>query len=116
MIITSCPSAEQVSVLLSSTSILAVESIANFSAAQRKLSMSSTDARPGSPPTSHSPPVTRKLSTEKKVSFEGASAANSTMENLQELSESSDGNTITSPTNLSPTPLKNTGLKDGEQV
>uniref|UniRef100_A0A1A9V877 Conserved oligomeric Golgi complex subunit 3 n=1 Tax=Glossina austeni TaxID=7395 RepID=A0A1A9V877_GLOAU len=116
MTITSCPSAEQVSVLLSSASILAVESIANFSAAQRKLSMSSSEARPGSPQTSHSPPVTRKLSTEKKVSFEGASAANSTMENLQELSESSDGNTITSPTNLSPTPVKTIGLKDGEQV
>ncbi|KAI9586369.1 conserved oligomeric Golgi complex subunit 3 [Glossina fuscipes] len=116
MTITSCPSAEQVSVLLSSASILAVESIANFSAAQRKLSMSSSDARPGSPQASQSPPVTRKLSTEKKVSFEGTSAANSTLENLQELSESSDGNTITSSTNLSPAPLKNIVLKTAEQV
>lgn len=42
MIITSCPSAEQVSILLSSASILAAEGVASFAAAARKISTSSS--------------------------------------------------------------------------
>ncbi|KAH8409385.1 hypothetical protein KR222_002184 [Zaprionus bogoriensis] len=42
MIITSCPSAEQVSILLSSASILAAEGVASFAAAARKMSTSSS--------------------------------------------------------------------------
>uniref|UniRef100_A0A1A9WXK5 Conserved oligomeric Golgi complex subunit 3 n=1 Tax=Glossina brevipalpis TaxID=37001 RepID=A0A1A9WXK5_9MUSC len=118
MTIASCPSAEQVSVLLSSASILAIESIANFSAAQGKLSRSSSEARPMSPQTPQTPiPITRKLSTEKKVSFEGPSGTSLVMENLQELSESSDGNSaIMASKNLSPAPLTDTVLKTNEHV
>ncbi|XP_055839403.1 conserved oligomeric Golgi complex subunit 3 [Episyrphus balteatus] len=54
MIITSCPSAEQVSILLSSASILAAEAIVNFSGG-RKISTSSNEG--------HSQ---RKISLEKK--------------------------------------------------
>ncbi|XP_030383462.1 conserved oligomeric Golgi complex subunit 3 isoform X2 [Scaptodrosophila lebanonensis] len=42
MTITSCPSAEQVSVLLSSASVLAAEGMASFAAAARKISTSSS--------------------------------------------------------------------------
>ncbi|XP_017110673.1 conserved oligomeric Golgi complex subunit 3 [Drosophila elegans] len=55
MIITSCPSAEQVSILLSSASILAAEGVASFAAAARKISTSSS-VEGGST-------VARKLST-----------------------------------------------------
>ncbi|XP_016945504.2 conserved oligomeric Golgi complex subunit 3 [Drosophila suzukii] len=54
MIITSCPSAEQVSILLSSASILAAEGVASFAAAARKISTSSSV---------EGPTVGRKLST-----------------------------------------------------
>ncbi|XP_017047612.1 conserved oligomeric Golgi complex subunit 3 [Drosophila ficusphila] len=54
MIITSCPSAEQVSILLSSASILAAEGVASFAAAARKISTSSSV---------EGHPVGRKLST-----------------------------------------------------
>ncbi|XP_016956894.1 conserved oligomeric Golgi complex subunit 3 [Drosophila biarmipes] len=54
MIITSCPSAEQVSILLSSASILAAEGVASFAAAARKISTSSSVEGPA---------VGRKLST-----------------------------------------------------
>lgn len=94
--ITSCPSAEQVSILLSSASILAAEAIVNFSASQRKISASSSDAGCPTPP--------RKVSLDKKVSFESSSAPNQ-MENLKEVSESSGNNSnLTSPTTLSPIP------------
>lgn len=53
MIITSCPSAEQVSILLSSASILAAEGVASFAAAARKISTSSVEGAT----------VGRKLST-----------------------------------------------------
>ncbi|XP_060644949.1 conserved oligomeric Golgi complex subunit 3 [Drosophila nasuta] len=55
MIITSCPSAEQVSILLSSASILAAEGVASFAAAARKISTSSS--------TGGDSTVGRKLST-----------------------------------------------------
>ncbi|XP_061397618.1 conserved oligomeric Golgi complex subunit 3 [Musca vetustissima] len=98
MIITSCPSAEQVSILLSSASILATEAIVNFSASQRKISASSSDAGCPTPP--------RKISLDKKVSFEGGSTnVSSHMENLTEVSESSGNNSnVTSPTAQSPVP------------
>lgn len=60
MIITSCPSAEQVSILLSSASILAAEAIVNFSGG-RKISVSASECS-----------TQRKKSLEKKVSFESA--------------------------------------------
>ncbi|XP_075153992.1 conserved oligomeric Golgi complex subunit 3 [Haematobia irritans] len=98
MTISSCPSGEQVSILLSSASILAAESIVNFSVSQRKISGSSSEA--GCPPT---PP--RKISLDKKVSFEGTSVGPNHMENLTEVSESSGNNSnVTSPTALSPVP------------
>ncbi|XP_013098624.2 conserved oligomeric Golgi complex subunit 3 [Stomoxys calcitrans] len=98
MTISSCPSGEQVSVLLSSASILAAEAIVNFSASQRKVSASSSEAGgPNTPP--------RKISLDKKVSFEGNSTATNYMENLTEVSESSGNNSnVTSPTASSPVP------------
>lgn len=97
MIITSCPSAEQVSILLSSASILAAEAIVNFSASQRKISASSSETGCPTPP--------RKISLDKKVSFEGCTNVPNHMENLTELSESSGNNsTVTSPTAQSPVP------------
>ncbi|XP_067623696.1 conserved oligomeric Golgi complex subunit 3 [Eurosta solidaginis] len=93
MTITGCPSAEQVSILLSSASILATEGIVNFSAAQRKLSTASNDEALNS-----SAPPSRRISYEKRVSFEvgvpGATAV--IMENLPEMPES--GSSATSPT------------------
>uniref|UniRef100_A0A1I8MY23 Conserved oligomeric Golgi complex subunit 3 n=1 Tax=Musca domestica TaxID=7370 RepID=A0A1I8MY23_MUSDO len=97
MIITSCPSAEQVSILLSSASILAAEAIVNFSASQRKISASSSETGCPTPP--------RKISLDKKVSFEGCTNVPNHMENLTEVSESSGNNsTVTSPTAQSPVP------------
>lgn len=57
MTITSCPSAEQVSILLSSASVLAD----NMQMSARKTSLSSGETGA----------TTRKVSVEKKVSFEG---------------------------------------------
>ncbi|XP_004521742.1 conserved oligomeric Golgi complex subunit 3 [Ceratitis capitata] len=87
MTITGCPTAEQVSILLSSASILATEGIVNFSAATRKISTSSNEEASGQ---------TRRISFEKRVSFEaGASASVATMENLPEMPES--GSSAASP-------------------
>ncbi|XP_005180335.2 conserved oligomeric Golgi complex subunit 3 [Musca domestica] len=97
MIITSCPSAEQVSILLSSASILAAEAIVNFSASQSKISASSSETGCPTPP--------RKISLDKKVSFESCTNVPNHMENLTEVSESSGNNsTVTSPTAQSPVP------------
>ena len=103
MIICSCPSAEQVSILLSSASILAAEGIINFSAAARRLSNASTI-------TDAYGPNSRKTSLEKKVSFDGvAPAAAQLMANVPEVSESADSSAAASPINsLAKTPVQTT--------
>lgn len=107
MTITSCPSAEQVSILLSSASILAAEAMVNFSAAQqRKISAASSETSSSTPqtPTTTALP-TRRVSLDKKVCFDTVTLAQSAMENLTEVSESSGNNSsVTSPTALSPEP------------
>lgn len=93
MIITSCPSAEQVSILLSSASIIAAEAMVNFSAAQRKLSVATSETAVGVEPTTVSSEADssaaqtslaklpqRKISLDKRVSFEESSQ--NTMDNL----------------------------------
>ncbi|XP_046806169.1 conserved oligomeric Golgi complex subunit 3 isoform X2 [Lucilia cuprina] len=113
MIITSCPSAEQVSIILSSASILAADAMINFSAAQRKASVASVD---NSILATNSSEPQRKISLDKKVSFEG-SAAKETMENLPELTESSGNNSsVTSPTALSPEPAQNNDMPAGKDI
>ncbi|KAM7351601.1 conserved oligomeric Golgi complex subunit 3 [Cochliomyia hominivorax] len=103
MIITSCPSAEQVSIILSSASILAADAMINFSAAPRKISTICTDNNSILPQTSAEP--LRKNSLEKKVSFEAAPLTQNTMENLTEVTESSGNNSsVTSPTTVTPEP------------
>lgn len=90
--------------MLSSASILAADAMINFSAAQRKVSTSYTDNNSILPQTTAE--LARKSSLEKKVSFEG-STLQSSMENLQEVSESSGNNSsVTSPTALSPEPAE----------
>ncbi|KAI8121820.1 Conserved oligomeric Golgi complex subunit 3 [Lucilia cuprina] len=112
MIITSCPSAEQVSIILSSASILAADAMINFSAAQRKASVASID---NSILPTNSSELQRKVSLDKKVSFEG-STAKETMENLPELTESSGNNSsVTSPTALSPEPAQNNDMPAGKE-
>ncbi|KNC24040.1 Conserved oligomeric Golgi complex subunit 3 [Lucilia cuprina] len=113
MIITSCPSAEQVSIILSSASILAADAMINFSAAQRKASVASID---NSILPTNSSELQRKVSLDKKVSFEG-STAKETMENLPELTESSGNNSsVTSPTALSPEPAQNNDMPAGKDI
>ncbi|XP_036328076.1 conserved oligomeric Golgi complex subunit 3-like [Rhagoletis pomonella] len=89
MTITGCPTAEQVSVLLSSASILATEGIVNFSAAARKISTSSNEE------TAIGVAAPRRTSFEKRVSFEGGATPVTTMENLPEMPES--GSSAASP-------------------
>lgn len=98
MTITSCPSAEQVSILLSSASILAAEGVVNFSAAAaaRKISTSSNDATTPTPATA----TQRKFSFEKRVSFENTQTQQ--MENVPEVPES--GSSAASPAAATPTP------------
>lgn len=116
MIITSCPSAEQVSILLSSASILAADAIVNFSASQRKISTSSSEVT--SVPQSSSATVqTRKYSFDKKVSFESHMSP-AAMDNLPEMSESSGNNSscMTSPTALSPEPIPDGNQTDSQEI
>ncbi|XP_065358672.1 conserved oligomeric Golgi complex subunit 3 [Calliphora vicina] len=115
MTITSCPSAEQVSIILSSASILAADAMINFSAAQRKASITSTDTSI-LPHTSAPLEPARKLSLDKKVSFEGPTSLNA-MENLPELTESSGNNSsVTSPTARSPEPAQNIQISTSNDV
>ncbi|XP_011210557.2 conserved oligomeric Golgi complex subunit 3 [Bactrocera dorsalis] len=91
MTITGCPTAEQVSILLSSASILATEGIVNFSAATRKTSTSSNEEAAQA----------RRISFEKRVSFEGGVTPLATMENLPEMPESGSSAASPAPTTLS---------------
>ncbi|XP_037958131.1 conserved oligomeric Golgi complex subunit 3 [Teleopsis dalmanni] len=90
LIITSCPSPEQVSILLSSASILAAEGLANFSHVPRKISTSSNESNNPSHATSS---MTRKSILEKKNNSESSAA---TIENVPEISES-DASSTTMP-------------------
>ncbi|XP_011185725.2 conserved oligomeric Golgi complex subunit 3 [Zeugodacus cucurbitae] len=93
MTITGCPTAEQVSILLSSASILATEGIVNFSAATSKTSTSSNEEAAQA----------RRISFEKRVSFEGGVTPVATMENLPEMPESGSSAASPAPTMLSET-------------
>ncbi|XP_037820483.1 conserved oligomeric Golgi complex subunit 3 [Lucilia sericata] len=116
MIITSCPSAEQVSIILSSASILAADAMINFSAVQRKTSVASVDNSILPTNSSEQQQPQRKISLDKKVSFEG-STAKEAMENLPELTESSGNNSsVTSPTALSPEPAQSNDMPAGNDI
>lgn len=91
MTITGCPTAEHVSILLSSASILATEGIVNFSAATRKTSSSSNEETAQA----------RRMSFEKRVSFEAGVTPVATMENLPEMPESGSSAASPAPTTLS---------------
>ena len=109
MIITSCPSAEQISILLSSASILAADAIVNFSVSQRKVSTSLSEVA-CLPQNSSAAVQTRKYSLDKKVCFEGQ-MSQATMDNLPEMSESSGKNSrMTSPTALLPEPPQDVNI------
>lgn len=113
MIITSCPSAEQVSIMLSSASILAADAMINFSAGQRKISTTSVDNNTNLPQTSTD--LNRKNSLEKKVSFEATNQ--NTMENLTEVSETSDNNSsVTTPLAVTPDHEKSTDIPNQSET